>query len=60
MIIFSHSSVLSCPDKSDIKEVHIVFKNEGPDYNELTSLLLKFSLTPVSFNKLKMSQLIRS
>ncbi|XP_045511053.1 uncharacterized protein C18orf63-like [Colias croceus] len=44
MIIFSHSSVIASPDKSDIKKVHIIFPRRGEDYDLLNSLFLRFSL----------------
>ncbi|XP_045459301.1 uncharacterized protein C18orf63-like [Melitaea cinxia] len=44
MIIFSASSILSCPDKSDVKQIHIIFNKTGNDYDRLVSLFLKFSL----------------
>ncbi|XP_023954724.1 uncharacterized protein C18orf63 [Bicyclus anynana] len=45
MIIFSASSLMACPDKSDLKEVHIIFNKLGNDYDRLTSLFMKFSLS---------------
>ncbi|KAI8427701.1 hypothetical protein MSG28_002151, partial [Choristoneura fumiferana] len=45
MIIFSNSSILACPDKTDEKQVHIVFNKVGDDYDKLNSLFFKFSLT---------------
>lgn len=50
MIIFSKSSILACPDKKDIKLVHILFNKVGDDYDILNSLLLKFSLLQVSLH----------
>lgn len=47
MIIFSNSSILACPDKNNVKQVHIIFSKIGDDYDKLTSLFLKFSLTQV-------------
>ncbi|XP_049888251.1 uncharacterized protein C18orf63-like [Pectinophora gossypiella] len=44
MIIFSNSSILACPDKSDVKRVHIIFNKIGDDFDKLNSLFLKFSL----------------
>ncbi|CAH2104788.1 unnamed protein product [Euphydryas editha] len=44
MIIFSASSIMACPDKNDVKQVHIIFNKVGNDYDLLTSLFLKFSL----------------
>ncbi|XP_063376794.1 uncharacterized protein C18orf63-like [Cydia fagiglandana] len=44
MIIFSNSSILACPDKEDVKKVHIVFNKVGDDYDKLNSLFIKFSL----------------
>ncbi|KAF9411260.1 hypothetical protein HW555_009917 [Spodoptera exigua] len=44
MIIFSNSSILACPDKRDVKQVHIIFNKTGDDYDKLISLFLKFSL----------------
>lgn len=48
MIIFSNSSILACPDKKDLQQVHIVFNKMGDDYDKLVSLFLKFSLVHVS------------
>lgn len=48
MIIFSASSILSCPDKSDVKQIHIIFNKTGNDYDRLVSLFLKFSLIQVT------------
>ncbi|XP_045764656.1 uncharacterized protein C18orf63-like [Maniola jurtina] len=45
MIIFSASSLLASPDKSDVKQIHIIFNKIGNDYDRLTSLFLKYSLT---------------
>lgn len=50
MIIFSNSSILACPDKKDLQQVHIVFNKMGDDYDKLVSLFLKFSLVHVSIN----------
>ena len=47
MIIFSASSILSCPDKKDVKQIHVIFNRIGNDYDRLTSLFLKFSLIQV-------------
>ncbi|XP_072936439.1 uncharacterized protein C18orf63-like [Epargyreus clarus] len=44
MIIFSNSSIMACPDKSDVKKVHIIFNKVGKDYDQLNSLFLKFTL----------------
>lgn len=48
MIIFSNSSILACPDKNDVKQVHIIFNKFGDDYDKITSLFMKFSLSQVS------------
>ncbi|RVE42735.1 hypothetical protein evm_012618 [Chilo suppressalis] len=45
MLIFSNSSIMACPDKEEVKKIHIIFNKFGDDYDKLTSLLLKFSLT---------------
>ncbi|XP_041978202.1 U2 small nuclear ribonucleoprotein auxiliary factor 35 kDa subunit-related protein 1 [Aricia agestis] len=47
MIIFSTSSILACPDKSDEKQLHIVFNQHGRDFDTLMSLFSKFSLQQV-------------
>ncbi|CAH0603239.1 unnamed protein product [Chrysodeixis includens] len=44
MIIFSNSTILACPDKNDLKQVHIIFNKSGDDYDKINSLFLKFSL----------------
>nr|XP_021189251.2 uncharacterized protein C18orf63 [Helicoverpa armigera] len=44
MIIFSNSSILACPDKNNVKQVHIIFNKAGDDYDKLISLFVKFSL----------------
>ncbi|XP_035446506.2 uncharacterized protein C18orf63-like [Spodoptera frugiperda] len=44
MIIFSNSSILACPDKKDVKQVHIIFNKTGDDYDKLNSLFVKYSL----------------
>lgn len=48
MIIFSNSSILACPDKNDVKEVHVIFNKYGDTYDKITSLFMKFSLSQVS------------
>lgn len=50
MIIFSNSSILACPDKKDLKQVHIIFNKAGDDYDKLNSLFMKFSLMQVSLS----------
>ncbi|CAK1603301.1 unnamed protein product [Parnassius mnemosyne] len=44
MIIFSNSSFLACPDKKEVKQVHIIINTLSDDYDRLTSLFLKFCL----------------
>ncbi|KAJ0181754.1 hypothetical protein K1T71_002476 [Dendrolimus kikuchii] len=44
MIIFSNSSILACPDKQDVKRVHIIFNKLSDDYDKLNSLFTKFCL----------------
>ncbi|XP_050361888.1 uncharacterized protein C18orf63-like [Nymphalis io] len=44
MIIFSASSILSCPDKNDVKKIHLIFNRIGDDYDRLNSLFIKYSL----------------
>lgn len=51
MIIFSNSSILSCPDKFDLKKVHIIFNKMSDDYDKLNSLFVKFALIQVSFRR---------
>ncbi|XP_013181126.1 PREDICTED: uncharacterized protein C18orf63-like [Papilio xuthus] len=44
MLIFSNSSILACPDKKEIKQVHIIISTMNDDYDRLTSLFMKFAL----------------
>ncbi|XP_028174767.1 uncharacterized protein C18orf63-like [Ostrinia furnacalis] len=44
MILFSNSSIMACPDKYDLKKIHIIFNKIGDDYDQLNSLFQKFSL----------------
>lgn len=48
MIIFSNSSILACPDKYDLKKIHIIFNKIGNDYDQLNGLFHKFSLNQVN------------
>ncbi|XP_068621470.1 uncharacterized protein C18orf63-like [Battus philenor] len=44
MVIFSNSSILACPDKKEIKQIHVIINNISDDYDKLNSLFMKFSL----------------
>ncbi|XP_062524164.1 uncharacterized protein C18orf63 isoform X2 [Bombyx mori] len=44
MLIFSNSSILACPDKTDVKQIHVIFNKVGDDYDMLNSMFLRFSL----------------
>ncbi|XP_060802831.1 uncharacterized protein C18orf63 [Amyelois transitella] len=45
MIIFSSSSLVACPDKRDLKQVHIIFNKNGDDYDKINAMFCKYLLT---------------